>query len=65
MSYKKDSFDFWRSIMKKIVLILLTISVIAYGSNLYAAGECGYSCCLAGATGSGVTLAENIGLSLQ
>jgi hypothetical protein len=51
--------------MKKIISILLAICIAAYSSNVYALGECGYSCCLAGATGSGVTLAENIGLSLQ
>ncbi|MBF0473250.1 MAG: hypothetical protein HQK93_05895 [Nitrospirae bacterium] len=51
--------------MKKIVLIILAIGILAYGSDVFASGECGFSCCLAGATGSGITLAENIGLSLQ
>jgi hypothetical protein len=32
---------------------------------VFALGECGFSCCIAGANTSGVTLAPNFGLSLQ
>ena len=35
-----------------------------YGGRAYALGECGLACCIAGATGSGVTLADTLGLSI-
>lgn len=53
--------------MRKFSLILLFISVFASASvakRAYALGECGLSCCLAGAAGGGVALAENFGISL-
>ncbi|MBI2413423.1 MAG: transporter [Deltaproteobacteria bacterium] len=45
------------------VLLFLALALLS-GKNAYALGECGLSCCLAGATASGVTLAENFGVSL-
>jgi len=53
--------------MRKFLLITLLISVFAPASfvrKAYGLGECGLSCCLAGAAGSGVALAENFGVSL-
>ena len=53
--------------MKKLSFILLFISVFASASvakRAYGLGECGLSCCLAGAAGGGVALAENFGVSL-
>lgn len=52
--------------MRKISLILLTVVLASAlgGGRAFALGECGLSCCLAGAAGGGVTLAENFGLSL-
>ncbi len=46
------------------ILILLTI-IILTPLNAFAAGECGLSCCIAGASSSGVTLASRFGISLQ
>jgi hypothetical protein len=51
--------------MKKSTLLA---SLAIYGmtsSPVSALGECGLSCCIAGATSSGVTLAQNFGLSVQ
>ena len=42
----------------------LIICVSLYNTNAFALGECGLSCCIAGATGSGATLAENFGASI-
>lgn len=50
-----------------IVAFALTLTVTVTTVDVRRAealGECGLSCCLAGATGSGVTLAENLGVSL-
>jgi hypothetical protein len=53
--------------MKKFLFTVLLICIFASASaatRAYALGECGLSCCLAGAAGGGVTLAEHFGLSL-
>ncbi|WKZ32722.1 MAG: hypothetical protein QY316_12555 [Thermodesulfobacteriota bacterium] len=52
--------------MRKCTLFLLLIVAVTLfnGRQAGAAGECGLSCCIAGAASSGVTLAENFGLSL-
>lgn len=51
----------------KRLMVFSFIGVIVFGyiQKSYALGECGLSCCIAGAATSGVTLAENFGLSLQ
>ncbi|MBI1912023.1 MAG: transporter [Deltaproteobacteria bacterium] len=49
---------------KSLYTLLFLILVITSGRNAYALGECGLSCCLAGAATSGITLAPNFGLSL-
>jgi len=49
--------------MRRLIIISLVI-IGMYGGKAYALGECGLSCCIAGAAGSGVTLAETLGLSL-
>ena len=44
----------------------LLSSILIFSSNqVFAMGECGLSCCLAGANSSGVTLAKNFGLAVQ
>lgn len=45
------------------LILFLTLTVIP-GAKAWALGECGLSCCIAGAATSGVTLAENFGISL-
>lgn len=45
--------------------ILLAILVLLVPIEAFAAGECGLSCCIAGASSSGVTLASRFGISLQ
>ena len=50
-------------IFKKILLIMLVFIFIPF--KAFAAGECGLSCCIAGASSSGVTLASKFGISLQ
>ena len=52
--------------MKK--LTLLSSALTLWGittTHVLALGECGLSCCIAGANTSGMTLAPNLGLSLQ
>ena len=44
--------------------VLFFTLVLLSGRDAHALGECGLSCCIAGATTSGVTLAENFGVSL-
>lgn len=53
--------------MKKLAVLILAfiIGISVYASNVFALGECGLSCCIAGASTSGVTLASNFGMSLQ
>lgn len=52
--------------MKRLwVLILVSILTLGFTRTAFALGECGFSCCIAGATTSGVTLATRFGLSLQ
>lgn len=52
--------------MKKLYLLCALIAMIAAGAcNAFAMGECGLSCCIAGAAGSGAANAEHLGLSLQ
>lgn len=50
----------------RIMRMLITVfSVLFLSSRVaFALGECGMSCCIAGATTSGVTLAEKFGISL-
>lgn len=51
--------------MRRIFAAVLFFALIlASGRQAHALGECGLSCCIAGATTSGVTLAENFGVSL-
>lgn len=47
--------------MRKVLFICLSLFAV----NVWALGECGLSCCIAGTNTSGVTLAPNLGLSLQ
>jgi len=52
--------------MRKSTLLISALSIYGMTANpVSALGECGLSCCIAGANSSGVTLAENFGLSLQ
>lgn len=44
--------------------VLFFTFILLPGRDAHALGECGISCCIAGATTSGVTLAENFGVSL-
>lgn len=47
-------------------LFLALVAVLTfYAPNAFALGECGLSCCIAGAAGSGITLAESFGVSVQ
>jgi hypothetical protein len=48
-----------------LLAIFACIFTIAFPKNSSAIGECGLACCIAGATGSGATLARNFGLSLS
>jgi hypothetical protein len=54
--------------MRRFFIIFLLLFLFTFVSsppkNAYALGECGLSCCIAGAAGSGATLAENFGISL-
>lgn len=51
--------------MRRLVFATLFFALLVLsGRPAYALGECGLSCCIAGAAGSGVTLAENFGVSL-
>ncbi len=49
---------------KSFAVSLFLLFALFSSKNAYALGECGLSCCLAGAATSGVTLAENFGVSL-
>lgn len=49
---------------KSILAVILLVTVFAQGRDAWALGECGLSCCISGAAGSGATLAENFGLSV-
>ncbi|HAO93107.1 MAG: hypothetical protein A2X93_05460 [Deltaproteobacteria bacterium GWC2_56_8] len=49
---------------KSFTILLFLLFALLSGKNAYALGECGLSCCLAGAATSGVTLAERFGVSL-
>lgn len=54
---------------KRFTQIIIRAGLLAgglsVGTQALALGECGLSCCLAGANSSGVTLAENFGLAVQ
>ena len=50
--------------MRKSILFLLFFALFSLTARDASAVECGLSCCIAGAATSGVTLAENFGLSL-
>jgi len=54
-----------RNITKQSISILFTLASLSTSLQVQALGECGLSCCLAGASNSGVTLAENFGLAVQ
>lgn len=43
----------------------MTLTSLASPKKSLAIGECGLACCIAGATGSGATLAKNFGLTLS
>ncbi len=49
--------------MKKL-LVAVIAALLLYPTGVMAFGECGMACCVAGATGSGATLAENFGVAL-
>ena len=51
--------------IKKIVTSFTGTVMLLAAPMAYGLGECGLSCCLAGANSSGVTLAENFGLAVQ
>lgn len=51
--------------MRRLLAAVLFFTLfLVSGRDAHALGECGLSCCIAGATTSGVTLAENFGVSL-
>lgn len=51
--------------MRRLFAALFFFALALFsGRDAHALGECGLSCCIAGATASGVTLAENFGVSL-
>jgi len=50
---------------RRLLQFSLLFFLVAISSRSFALGECGLSCCLAGTNSSGVTLAENFGLSVQ
>lgn len=47
------------------LFLFFTLIFWGYSQKAYALGECGLSCCIAGALSSGATLAQNFGLTLQ
>lgn len=52
--------------MRKILVAIFLFSIFLFnGGKAYALGECGLSCCIAGSTASGVTLAGKFGLSVM
>ena len=52
--------------MKRALLpLVLLVSLLGYSRTAFALGECGLSCCIAGAVTSGVTLATKFGLAFQ
>lgn len=51
--------------MKKGFLLVILFAMIISTSRAEALGECGLSCCLAGAVSGGGALAENFGVSFQ
>ena len=56
----------FRRIIKRLGLFLFfTLIFLGYSQKAYALGECGLSCCIAGALSSGATLARNFGFTLQ
>lgn len=54
-----------RNITKLSIAVTLSLLSLSTSLQVQALGECGLSCCLAGANSSGVTLAENFGLAVQ
>lgn len=52
----------WLGLRRILILLLF---VLALPVQAFALGECGLSCCLMGAVGSGVTLADKFSVSLQ
>lgn len=50
---------------RRLFQLSISIMLLAFSGKTMALGECGLSCCLAGANSSGVTMAENFGLSVQ
>lgn len=53
--------------MKRLIIFALisVLNIVIGTSRAFALGECGLSCCIAGVSTSGVTLAPNLGLSVQ
>ncbi len=47
------------------LFVILFAVIVGSSPKAYALGECGLSCCVAGAFASGSTLAQNFGLTLQ
>lgn len=50
---------------RTIPLLTTVISMTSYVPSAFALGECGLSCCIGSSTTSGVTLAPNLGISVQ
>lgn len=46
-------------------ILLLCLGAFFFSQASYALGECGMSCCIGGTSTTGVTLAENIGISVS
>lgn len=51
--------------MRKLWILLIAAMLLVQGRDAFALGECGLSCCIASAAGSGATLAKNFGLTIQ
>jgi len=51
--------------LSKKIITMSALASLFSSTNSFALGECGFACCLAGAATSGVTLAQNFGLSVQ
>jgi len=54
-----------KNVVKFSAGVVLGLATLMTSLQAQALGECGLSCCLAGANSSGVTLAENFGLAVM
>jgi len=48
-----------------ISILIMSLGTLFFSHTSHALGECGLSCCIGGTSTSGVTLAENIGISVM